>query len=112
MDAPLPTPNPTAPPSLVGKGVGGLGSASPRGAQVVLGVFLAVLVGLLAFRGYGNGLGARPTEPAAVDLVDLNTADRAELAQVPGVGPKLAEAIDDPRRVKGPFESAGELRDV
>ncbi len=83
-----------------------------RGAQIALGVFLAVLVGLLAFRGYGNRLGARPTEPVAVDLVDLNTADVAELAQVPGVGPKLAEAIDDHRRVKGPFKSVDELNDV
>jgi competence protein ComEA len=90
-------------------------SGSPktaRGARVALGVFLAVLLGLLAVRGYGNRLGARPTQPAAADLTDLNTADRAELAQVPGVGPKLAEAIDDHRRVHGPFKSVDELKNV
>jgi competence protein ComEA len=80
---------------------------------VALGVFLAVLVGLLAFRGYGGPLGARPTEPvAAADLIDLNTADQKELAQVPGVGPKMAEAIVDYRRVHGPFRSVDELRNV
>ena len=83
-----------------------------RGAQVALGVFLAVLVGLLAFRGYGNRLGARPTEPTVADLTDLNAADQKELAQVPGVGPKMAEAIADHRRLHGPFKSVDELRSV
>src|SRR5262252_6552511 len=103
MSAPTPTPTPPAPTS----------PATPRGAQVALGVFLALLVGLLAFRGYGSQLGARPTEPVAVaDLIDLNAADQKELAQVPGVGPKLAEAIADHRRVHGPFKSVDELRTV
>lgn len=97
-----PTPTPAAP----------LPAATSRGAQVALCVFLVVLVGLLAFRGYGNRLGARPTEPAAVDLIDLNTADQPEIAQVPGVGPKLAEAILDHRRLHGPFKSVDELKNV
>jgi competence protein ComEA len=86
--------------------------ATRRGAQAALGVFLAILIGLLAFRGYANRLGARPTEPVAVDLVDLNSADASELAQVPGVGPKMAEAIADHRRLNGPFRSVDELRNV
>jgi competence protein ComEA len=79
---------------------------------VALGVFLAILVGLLAFRGYGSSLGARPTEPVAPDLIDLNAADQQELAQVPGVGPKLAEVIVDHRRLHGAFKSVDELRTV
>jgi competence protein ComEA len=79
---------------------------------VALGVFLALMVGLLAFRGYANHLGARPTEPAKADLIDLNSADQGELAQVPGVGPKMAEAIVDHRRLHGPFKSVDELRNV
>lgn len=82
------------------------------GAQAVLGIFLAVLLGLLAFRGYGAQFGARPTEPAAADLTDLNAADHTELSQVPGIGPKTAEAIVDHRRVHGPFKSVDELRNV
>lgn len=89
------------------------GSPAPsRGAQVALGVVFAVLLGLLAIRGYGDRFATRPTEPAATDLTDLNTADPAELAQVPGVGPKMAEAIADHRRVHGPFKSIDELRNV
>jgi competence protein ComEA len=79
---------------------------------VALGVFLALLVGLLAFRGYGSSLGARPTEPVATDLTDLNSADQQELAQVPGVGPKLAEAIVDHRRLHGAFKSVDQLKTV
>jgi competence protein ComEA len=79
---------------------------------VALGVFLLIVVGLLAFRGYANHLGARPTEPAKADLIDLNSADQSELSQVPGVGPKLAEAINDHRRVHGAFKSVDELKTV
>jgi competence protein ComEA len=71
-----------------------------------------VLVGLLVFRGYGNRLGARPSEPAPAAKVDLNTADRTELEQVPGIGPKLARAIEDHRKEKGPFKSVDDLRGV
>lgn len=67
---------------------------------------------LLAYRGYGNGIGARPTETAAAPITDLNQADRAELEQVPGIGPSLARAIEDHRTKKGPFRSVEELRQV
>ncbi|MBM3983408.1 MAG: helix-hairpin-helix domain-containing protein [Planctomycetes bacterium] len=67
----------------------------------------------MAFRAYGDRLRARPTESlAAVDLVDLNSADRNELAQVPGIGPKTADAIVDHRRAHGPFQSVDELLNV
>jgi competence protein ComEA len=109
MDAPTPpppTPTPATPaaPAPV--------PSTPRSAQIALGVFLAVTFGLLAFRGYGSGLGARPTEHAKLALVDLNHAGRAELEQVPGLGPALAKEIADDRDRKGPFKSVEELRRV
>jgi competence protein ComEA len=75
-------------------------------------VFLAVTFGLLAFRGYGTGLRARPTEATRPALVDLNQAGRAELEQVPGLGPALAREITADRERKGPFTSVEELRRV
>jgi competence protein ComEA len=82
-------------------------------AQVALAVLAAVLLGLLAFRGYGDRLTARPTEPAPpAAAVDLNRADRAELEQLPGVGPKLATAIESHRRDRGAFQSVDDLRSV
>lgn len=117
--APSPTPSPTgeelAPssPSHVGKGNRGSGAVqTQRSAQVALAVFFAVLLGLLAVRGYGSRLGARPTELLPVANTDLNTADQAELGQIPGVGPKLAAAIADHRTANGPFRSVEDLRAV
>jgi len=101
MDAPPPTPaTPTPSPG------------TSRGAQLALGVCLALLFGLLALRGYGNSLGMKPTEPAPAARTDLNHADRAELEQVPGIGPGLAKKIEEHRRAKGPFKSVEELRQV
>ncbi len=86
-----------------------------RSAQVALAALGAVLVGLLVFRGYGHRLTARPTEhhPAAVARqVDLNTADRVELMQIPGVGPHLADAILTHRRDRGRFATVDDLTAV
>lgn len=79
-------------------------------APAALAVLAVALVGVLGARGYGTR--ARPTElqPAAVQRqVDLNTADKAELLQVPGVGPTLADAILTHRRDSGRFESVDDL---
>jgi len=83
-----------------------------RSAQVALGVFLALMLGLLVFRGYWSSLGAKPLERALTALVDLNHADRAELEQVPGIGPSLAKEIADDRQKRGRFKSVEELRRV
>src|SRR5262245_45801448 len=82
-------------------------------AQVALAVFVAVLLGLLAFRGYGNGLGARPTDQLPGSArIDLNTADRTERSQIPDIGPERAKAIEDYRNTKGRFRSVDELQEV
>src|SRR5436309_15809594 len=86
-----------------------------RSAHVALAAFGVLLVGLLVFRGYGHRLAARPTDhhPAAVARqVDLNTADRVELMQIPGVGPHLADAILTHRRDRARFAAVDELTAV
>ncbi len=86
---------------------------SRRSAQVALGAFFLLLVGLLVFRGYGNRLGARPTDEVTVPpnlRLDLNTSDRGDLEQIPGLGPKLAGAIAEHRKGRGPFRSVDDLR--
>jgi competence protein ComEA len=95
----LPAPAPVPPPP-----------GSSRSSQIALALCIIALVGLLAYRGYGNRLGARPTESAA--RFDLNRAERSDLEQIPGVGPKLAQAIVDHRDEKGHFQSVEQLRDV
>ena len=102
MADPAPSPNP--PPDHPG-----------RAAQWVLAGFAVLALALLGYRGYGNGLAVRPTDhfPAtARHRVDLNTADKTELLQVPGIGPSLADAILSHRRDRGPFGAVDELDGV
>lgn len=86
-----------------------------RASQTALGVLsILAMMGLL-YRGYGDQFGGKPTilEPAAVRYaVNLNTADRAELMQVPGVGPNLADAILSHRHEHGRFSTVEELSSV
>ncbi|MBX9624445.1 MAG: helix-hairpin-helix domain-containing protein [Gemmataceae bacterium] len=111
------TPGSGLPPPLpAGEGAGGRGPADspadiPRSAQVALAAALVLLLGLLGYRGYGNGLRARPTERLAAAPVDLNTAEVAELEQVPGVGPKRARAIVT-ARAAAPLDGPDDLRRV
>ncbi|MCS6865577.1 MAG: helix-hairpin-helix domain-containing protein [Gemmataceae bacterium] len=87
--------------------------ATTPGGQTLLAVLVVVALALLIYRGYGHHLtAARPTEPLALARIDLNTADEKELAQVPGLGPKLAENIVAHRRQHGVFQSVEQLQDV
>jgi competence protein ComEA len=51
-------------------------------------------------------------DPAGAGLVDLNTATRAQLETLPGIGPALANAIIAERERRGGFRSVNELREV
>ncbi len=106
MDTPNTPPNP-------GAHAPGTPPATGRAAQLALAAVAAVLVGLLAVRGYGPRFTSRPTDPVApAAVLDLNRADAAELEQLPGVGPRLAAAIDAHRRDRGGFRSVDDLRAV
>ena len=51
------------------------------------------------------------TQPAT-GKVDINRASAAELQNLPGIGPKLSQAIVDYREANGPFKSAEDLKNV
>ena len=72
---------------------------------------MVLLLALLAYRGYGHKLATRPTETVSVRF-DLNRAERSDFEQIPGVGPKLAQAIVEHRGEKGHFRSLDQLHDV
>ena len=44
--------------------------------------------------------------------IDINTATKAELTSLAGIGPAKAEAIIKHRKAKGPFKSLDELKNV
>jgi comEA protein len=45
-------------------------------------------------------------------LIDINTATKARLTQLPGIGPAYAERIIQYRKTHGPFTSVEDLRKV
>ncbi len=53
-----------------------------------------------------------PDAAAPTGLVDLNAATSAQLEELPGIGPALANAIITERTRRGGFRSVNELRDV
>ncbi|HEY6236588.1 MAG TPA: helix-hairpin-helix domain-containing protein, partial [Candidatus Elarobacter sp.] len=55
---------------------------------------------------------ARADEPPPAAQVDINAADAATLATIPGIGPGLAERIVAFRTSNGAFASVDELLDV
>jgi competence protein ComEA len=88
-------------------------SAWPRSAQVTVAFLLGVVVTLIGAQAW-NSLrwSSRPTDlergTTLAYRVDLNRAERAELLQLPGIGPALAERIEGRR----PYEHVHQLRDV
>ena len=46
------------------------------------------------------------------DLIDLNTADQAQLETLPGIGPELAKRIVTYREECGPFIAKEQIMDV
>ena len=89
----------------------------PRSAQWTAAVLLTALVILLACHALaGMRVGTRSSQHLDPDgpiyRLDLNRARQAELVQLPGVGPVLAERIVSFRETRGPFRAINDLRQV
>ena len=105
-----PAPPPPAPPSTAAADAL---AAWPRSAQVAVAFLLGIVVTLIGVQAWtSTRWSSRPTElernPVLAYRVDLNRAERAELLQLPGVGPALAERIESRR----PYEQTQQLREV
>lgn len=87
-----------------------------RGDQATVAVLAAVaIVVISAWCGWQGTGASRLVEiddaprRAPVFLVDVNAADEEELAQLPGVGPTIAERIVHSRADEGPYASIDDL---
>ena len=60
----------------------------------------------------GRRTSASSKAPAAAAPVNLNTASAAQIASLPGVGPKAAERIIEYRQKNGGFKKIEELMNV
>lgn len=58
------------------------------------------------------GVSAKSASSTGNPLVPVNTAPASELQKLPGIGPKLAEAIIDYRTRSGPFVRVEQLLEV
>ena len=59
-----------------------------------------------------SGSAGQAADSAGQASIDLNTADVAELEELPGVGPAIAQRIVEHREKNGPFTSVDGLLDV
>jgi competence protein ComEA len=88
----------------------------PRSAQGATAALLALALGLLGWHAWNaQRWGSRPTEldvNAAAGRIDLNHADRAQLLQLPGVGGRTADRIEEYRLSHNGFHNVEELRQV
>jgi competence protein ComEA len=89
-------------------------AAVPRRTQAAAVVLAIAITGLVGWRWCADHLGTRPTElhRDATHRIDLNRASRAELMQVPGVGPQLADRIVAERGARGRFARVEDLSGV
>jgi len=91
---------------LAGAAGGGAGAGSgPAGSG-------AGGAGASGSGGSGAGVGAAGSASGGAGRVNLNTASAAELEELPGVGPVLAQRIIDWRTEHGRFASVDELGEV
>lgn len=113
MDSATPKPTAAAPAPLPAEVL----TAWPRSAQLATVFLLGMVTALLSVHILGSlRWTARPSDleggAVAGYRIDLNRASRAELLQVPGIGPTLADQIEEQRRQRGAFRHVDELLQV
>jgi len=81
--------------------------------------FPFVLVAVLAVAGSSPVLAQKAAKPAKLvvsstssDIINLNTASAAQIATLPGIGPKTADLIIQYRQKNGGFKKVEEIMNV
>ncbi len=73
---------------------------------------LLVILAMAAVSTVSLGAAEKPAAAGADKLVNINTADAAQLARLPQVGPKMAQRILDFRKSSGGFKRVQDLLKV
>ena len=82
--------------------------------SVLMAVLFVCVVGFSTLPGEASAKSSSKevTVQKAVKNLDINSADKELLVQLPGVGPKTADAILKYRKENGEFKSVDDLTNV
>ncbi len=87
--------------------------------SVLMAVLFVCVMGLSTFPGgaYAKSdskevTAQKTVEKSIVENLDINSADKDLLVQLPGIGPKTADAILEYRKANGEFKSVDDLTNV
>ncbi len=82
-----------------------------KSRMIFLGIFTVIVVAMCAPAHAGQDTNSK-TKTADELLVDINTASVEDLAQLPGIGDKVAERIVNYREKNGRFQKTEEIMNV
>jgi len=82
--------------------------------SVLMAVLFVCVIGFSTFPDEvsAKSVSKEVTVQKIVKNLDINSADKDLLVQLPGVGPKTADAILKYRKANGEFKSIDELRNI
>lgn len=84
-----------------------------RQATYIFVALLLILAAACAVLAWRRSVARASITPADAGYrVDLNSADAATIALLPGIGPHLAQRIVDDRKQRGPFATVDDLARV
>lgn len=82
-----------------------------KSGMFFLGIFVVTVVAICTPALAGQDTNSK-NKPADELLIDINTASAEDLAQLPGVGDKVAERIVNYREKNGRFQKVEEIMNV
>jgi len=81
-----------------------------RSVLAIFAVFVCVISAAAAAQQPSRG--AKPAAAVSTEVVNLNSSTPAQIAALPGIGPKTAELIVQYREKNGPFKKIEEIMNV
>ncbi|MCM8784029.1 MAG: helix-hairpin-helix domain-containing protein [Candidatus Omnitrophica bacterium] len=92
---------------------------TPQEKKVLLFILFCFFVGILVSRylklhplAKESFFSEGKKTSLVIQKVNINSADFSQLVSIPGIGPVLAEAILEYRKIRGPFREMDQLKEI